>query len=648
MEDAVRASQAEIQCMLARSYQIWSTYSNEATVENGLQLCDVQLQNILGRVPAFLANPFTQYSGSPHLRLEHRRLNSSSSELLVSGRSTWRIAKGDCDLEDKIIPHQLLLGVQRSTPCYFANDSRFANWPGLQGEQGSAVRGNYLAIVAFAYAYILSALWVEMQQQPDDATHDSVQMKDRIFYLAPQANGMCGCSKDSLGALVVDIGDVDDDAARWWAAILATGEGWRAEIMRNGSVYRSPWSICIAATQTFRLRRTASRQHLRKGIFVPPSSKVALKYLSDFSMLHCINSQCSVALAATLTFPSLGTRTVITLPLPNPVSIIAMPRNTHSSIAEFQQTKGTISEDSKVLPYYMTLSCNRHGMRALLCGSFFDPEVSCNLVSPWFQPILEVVDSLVRTGDYERLAIVMGKRQPKLAALWMGAIISGMANTIFQQVRIGSMTIELHASAWTATTHSFINLKPEGLCGNDGTEISRTNECRLLYLAEAEGHSRLPISPWKPFGTTLLCDTDIDIRRHAKCTGHYLQYTSWSWDLHDGKALEDRGFTADEGDKNTITATPVSLNLPKHIFLKSEMLSEVATRSIFGWLRNSGWPKREKELYCHSWIEIEGSDEDLEDMDSHDGDLQKANTQAVEGWLEQQHTKGWYISRGQL
>ena len=441
---------------------------------------------------------------------------------------------------------------------------------------------------------------------------------------------------------MVDIGDVDDDVARWCAAILATGEGWRAGIMRNGSVYQSPWSICIAATQTFRLRRTASRQHLRKGIFVLPSSKVALEYLSDFRMLHCINNQCSVALAATLTFPSLDT---VTLPLPNPIDML---RNTHSFIAEFQQKKGTISEDSKVLPHYMTLSCNRHGMRALLCSSFFDPEVFCNLVSPCFQPILEVIDSLVRTGDYEKLAIVMGRRQPKLAALWMGAIISGMANTIFQQVRIGSMTIELHASAWTATTHSFINLKPEGLCGNDGTEISRTDECRLLYLTEAEGHSRVPICPWKPFGTTLLCDTDIDIRRLAKCTGHYLQYTSWSWDLHDGIALEDRGFTADEGDKNTITATPVSLNLLKHRFLKSEMLSEVARGSIFSWLRDSGWPNGEKELYCHPWIEMEGSDEDLEDRDSHDGDLQKANTQAVEGWLEQQHTKGWYVSRGQL
>jgi hypothetical protein len=161
VEDAVRARQADNQRMLARSYQIWSSYSREANFDNGLQPCFVQLRNILGRVPAFLAKGLTQHSGSPQLKLEQR--GSKDSELFISGQSTWRTTNGDCDLEDKIIPLQLLLGIQRSTPCYFANDSRFANWPGLQDEGRRVVGGNYLAILAFAWAYIVSARWLEMQ-----------------------------------------------------------------------------------------------------------------------------------------------------------------------------------------------------------------------------------------------------------------------------------------------------------------------------------------------------------------------------------------------------------------------------------------------------------------------------------------------------
>jgi hypothetical protein len=82
VEDAVRASQADTQRMLARSYQIWSSYSKEANPQNGLQPCYIQLRNILGRVPAFLANGFTQHSGSPQLRLEQR--GSNDSELFIS------------------------------------------------------------------------------------------------------------------------------------------------------------------------------------------------------------------------------------------------------------------------------------------------------------------------------------------------------------------------------------------------------------------------------------------------------------------------------------------------------------------------------------------------------------------------------------
>lgn len=210
---------------------------------------------------------------------------------------------------------------------------------------------------------------------------------------------------------------------------------------------------------------------MRKGTFVPPSSEVALKYLSDFSTFHCIDSRCSVALATTLTFPFLGARSA-KLPLPNLLSTNTMLTTPHPSLVERHQKKGSILEESKLLPYYMTLSCNTRGMYALLCGSFFDPQVSCNLASPWFQPILEIISPLVKAGDFEKVAIIMGKRQPKLAALWMGATISGMANVIFQGVRIGLTAIELHASAWTATAHSFISLKSEIPYGNDDTVIT--------------------------------------------------------------------------------------------------------------------------------------------------------------------------------
>ncbi|RDL41743.1 uncharacterized protein BP5553_01722 [Venustampulla echinocandica] len=75
-------------------------------------------------------------------------------------------------------------------------------------------------------------------QQSDAAVHISAQQHDRILYLAPEANWIYERAEKSADKLHIDLGNVNDNAARWWAAILAPGEGWRAEITRNATVYR--------------------------------------------------------------------------------------------------------------------------------------------------------------------------------------------------------------------------------------------------------------------------------------------------------------------------------------------------------------------------------------------------------------------------
>lgn len=165
----------------------------------------------------------------------------------------------------------------------------------------------------------------------------------------------------------------------------------------------------------------------------------------------------------------------------------------------------------------------------------------------------------------------------------------------------------------------------------------------MLFLTDAEGRTRIPICPWKPFGNTALCDTEIEVRKHGKCTGHHLQYISWSRDLRNGSELEDPGFTVDlqYNDSSANVIECHSTDQPDERVLKDEMLSENATRSIYGWLRNPGWPKDEKEIYCHSWIGFGESDEEIDDTRGGDGDIEN-NVQAVRVWLTEQFTTGWY------
>jgi hypothetical protein len=132
----------------------------------------------------------------------------------------------------------------------------------------------------------------------------------------------------------------------------------------------------------------------------------------------------------------------------------------------------------------MTLSCNIRGLRALLSGSFFDPAVSCNLVSLWMQPVFEIIDPIIAREEFTSLAIIMSRRQPTLATLWLGAIILGIEKIILRPVRNGLFAVELYAAVWTGTCHSFINLRPHTSCVTGNKEINRPDESRLLYLQD--------------------------------------------------------------------------------------------------------------------------------------------------------------------
>ncbi|KAF7865456.1 hypothetical protein EAF04_006431 [Stromatinia cepivora] len=146
-------------------------------------------------------------------------------------------------------------------------------------------------------------------------------------------------------------------------------------------------------------------------------------------------------MTATLPLPKL-----YSCPIPSKtMSLALLPTSIYPSTPPFSPSRletEIVFEEGKLLPYYMTLSCDCRGMQSLLCGSFFDPKVPCNLVSPWLEPIFSIIDPIVERGDYGALAMVMGRRQSKLASLWLGAIISGMAQTILPYVRNGSLVVE--------------------------------------------------------------------------------------------------------------------------------------------------------------------------------------------------------------
>lgn len=66
--------------------------------------------------------------------------------------------------------------------------------------------------------------------------------------------------------------------------------------------------------------------------------------------------------------------------------------------------------------------------------------------------------------------------------------------------------------------------------------ISRADECRLLFLAQADDHSQAPVCQWAPFGAAAIEHTDIEVRMHKDCSGHTLQCDGFTWTCVSGES----------------------------------------------------------------------------------------------------------------
>ncbi|KAH7019511.1 hypothetical protein EDB80DRAFT_203918 [Ilyonectria destructans] len=80
------------------------------------------------------------------------------------------------------------------------------------------------------------------------------------------------------------------------------------------------------------------------------------------------------------------------------------------------------------------------------------------------------------------------ERLPETTLLWLGATILELQRKSIKQAGFGQIQANLNASAWSGTVQSFLQGPLSGRCHESGW-ISRADECRLLFLAQADDHS---------------------------------------------------------------------------------------------------------------------------------------------------------------
>ena len=617
MGDAARPSDEKFSQVLQESFETWSSYLSARSDEEHLPQQAINMKPLVSQTPLYLGDGLAPYDEIISFSCEEKESTRGKDSLLVNGRSTWRTSKGTCDLQPRVLPKQLLLAASSRLSVKLSEDSPLADWPGVQGLFGYD-GGNYLSVLYFAWAYILSARWVELLGRSADHECHMEYTVDCMESSFPQS--------DDQSLFQIDIGnDACQDEALWWRAILCSGNGWDATTKYDGHVYLSPWSISVTKAGYALVAKGSSDTKSK-----PPSSDTALRYLSRFCVHHRLYAQCSVALAGVLYIPFLSGRE-ITLPLSRQASRPELTEHTgHSPVS----IPDLFTEHNESLSKCMTLSSNPWGLRSLLCSTFFNPDIECNLVSAWMNPAFAIIDYL--SPRKAQLAAFLSNRRSQLGILWLGAILTDLAKNILRDIRAGMTALDLPSSAWTETAQTFLTSK----MGTANDEfIHHDDECRLSFITACEGHDRPPIWSWKPFGDTKLCDTDLVVQQHAQCAYvHCLEYECWEWMLTDGRSIQDFGKDGSQAfDQTALSAphltSPALSNYNYDFF--SETFSEIATRGIFEWLRSTGYPRSEKPIYQHSWIDLEDTD-DEEEPDDAESDVEKhtsPNKSHIETWL---------------
>lgn len=600
MADHVRPSEEEFTRILQESHALWSAYSNAADTSPSLSYSCINPGPLIRNTPSFLGCDMIRENDQISLNCVEKS-GHSLSDLFLKGYSSWKTSTGVfCNLEPITIDSQSLLAIHRPLQVQFSDDAPLSIWPGVEGlpELGE---GNYIAVLFLAWNYIFSAKWAELLSKSPE--HECQ------ICLAQTSESAAAPLQDQ--DIKVDIGsEISEDEAHWWDVILSTNRNWKITTDYKGKTYFAPWSVSVVSQGSVTTGRQVTENDTASPRN-PPSSDTAFLYLSRFCAYNGLYGQCLAALSAAL-FTLFPNREPVLLPIPRH---LVDPGVQQSFLPDSHYYM--IMEHKVHLPRYMTLSCNVWGIRSLLHSSFYDADIECNLVSPWLDPAFAMIDPLISQRHYCKLANVLAYRQPRLAPLWIGAILMGVAKSTLTEIRIGMNAINLPAAAWTGTVRSFITAKPSYDASGSGKSIRREDECRLLFISGCDGWARVPLAPWKPFGEIELCDTEIEVHRHAQCgEKHFLEYQYWNWGHMNGKELNETSLNLGYLNKDSnpvIGQQPISHATSSEVFLLdpvSESLSELATRGIFEWLRSRGYPACEKPIYEHPWICLEDSSED--------------------------------------
>ncbi|KAM0524617.1 hypothetical protein ACHAPE_000715 [Trichoderma viride] len=513
------------------------------------------------------------------------------------GFATWEITREPKSLIPplRVQPHDPRNGLKRRwslmksqpTPCEISERGSF---------QVSDSKSNGLAFMFLAWSYILCVFLLE-EQRVSVVYEDAAAPSDED---TPTSNE----------EFTVDLGEASDKEHRWWSALLSPGQGWKAT--RSG---HPVWAVSFTGNVGFNVisqpsdsQPTEEAEETEENNEIkPPTSKEAIAFLSRFASLYNLESQAALGLAMALTVP-LHKNMSSTIHLPKP----------YLAKSNVVSLTSAIGKEFRQLSYYMVLSSNPAFTASALWSVFWEPEVDCNLVTPWFDPIIDVLQPLIEKEDLETVGHILALRRPNVAPLWYGLLACGTTETVSAIVpylktlntRVPARLIP-EVAVWTDSPQSFMDMPGDGPY-LQGDQVSRADAWRLRYECcntwKDGAHFRyLPTTPFRPFGFVNGDELEAVVHKHIdECSRHQWTYIGFTWILKSGVTLlhEPRVLTTSWADfeDDSVIQTPSRESLDPR-YEPDHAASQRAVGDIFRWaateMEASG-----RHIYSHSWVDI--------------------------------------------
>lgn len=333
------------------------------------------------------------------------------------------------------------------------------------------------------------------------------------------------------------------ELVRWLCAVLAPGLGWRVQGKPPvWAAYASrPVRVIILIDEPVSLEGPQGQ---------PPNSSQATELLVELCDLFGLQIGRSRGKRGFEPLAPYTAAFMAALALPLYRSHRLQPRLTLSPLERkgARNGKATSQTDSKNtrqyltdLRYYMTLSLDVKGLNAILWSMFWQPDIQCNLVSPWLSGTLDVLRPVIEAGETMTLAKPFAARRPRLALWWLGIIMLGHSQiledlVLWLETTDGRSRYSLAAvrgpditvAAWTGSPQSFWD---EGIAGPylDPTDfVPRADvlRCRLNLQLQSDHWNNSFL--WRPFGYVRKADVELDIWPWLE-RGSTREYLRWIW-----------------------------------------------------------------------------------------------------------------------